>query len=468
MFETNELLKRLINYSFNNLYRKDKNVSAFLEEHFSEYIDDIREGLSGKNELLDKNLLDDLTNNCGKISNLSENIIETIQTFENGHIKQAYEKGYKLFDDNKDLFSIKEFDDQTMHCFARVRPDSVNINVKREMFHIPQNKSELIGAYRYSVAGYPCLYLASDLELSWYESNMPKKFSYCFMKVAENEKIQVINFIERPMEFLSGMITNLFNAKEKKEELIVSVIRNQIKNYILLYPLVASCSLIVKNRGEKYIPEYIMPQLLIQWIRENDDYDGVIYKSSLNCNLKDGMGAFNMALPVKEFRADGICEYLTRKLEVSDIYSIDTIKYFKEQKSQLIQQIGSFKNEIWLFLIHSKCNKEYLRQMVYICDYINLVYTALIENKYENSELVFNFINCLDSYIFMFKLNKENFINSMIITEGLEQEKTTSSEIEQIKKFYEDFLTITNKIVKKNQGFYLTHAIEKPGNYEKI
>ena len=44
----------------------------------------------------------------------------------------------------------------------------------------------------------------------------------------------------------------------------------------------------------------------MQWIRETDEFDGVRYKSSLNTSLVDGMGAINIALPVKEYRADGL------------------------------------------------------------------------------------------------------------------------------------------------------------------
>ena len=72
------------------------------------------------------------------------------------------------------------------------------------------------------------------------------------------------------------------------------------------------------------------------------------------------MGAFNIALPVKEFREDGLCENLTKKLLISDINYIDTVKYFEEKKRELIKEILDLKNEIWLFMIHSKCKKEKL------------------------------------------------------------------------------------------------------------
>ena len=61
----------------------------------------------------------------------------------------------------------------------------------------------------------------------------------------------------------------------------------------------------------------------MQWIRETDEFDGVRYKSSLNTSLVDGMGAINIALPVKEYRADGLDRRLAEKITVSDIGYLD-------------------------------------------------------------------------------------------------------------------------------------------------
>ena len=468
MFEENDLLKILINYNFSNLYRGEKNVSSFLEEHFNQYICDIKWGLKGNNKHIAQFILNDISKDFDKLVSLEKNIIDIIKTFEDGHLKKAYDEAFKFFDNNKDLFLVKTFDDQTRHYFARVRYGEFKSDDKKELFHIPRNKSGLIGAYRYSVAGFPCLYLANDLELSWYECNMPKTFSYCYMKIADTQKLKLINFVERPMDFFSGNIVNLFNAMSRKQEDIINIIKREIKNYIITYPLVASCSLIVKDRNQKYIAEYIVPQLLMQWIREKDEYDGVIYKSSLNSNLNKGMGAFNIALPVKEFREDGLCENLTKKLLISDINYIDTVKYFEEKKRELIKEILDLKNEIWLFMIHSKCKKDCLSQMIDICDYIYLTYTALIENKYTNSELIFNFINCLDSYIFMFKVNEDLFIQKMLITDGLVQEITTDFEKEKIHEIFNKFLKLTDMVVKRNQGFYITHNIPSVENFSNI
>lgn len=183
--------------------------------------------------------------------------------------------------------------------------------------------------------------------------------------------------------------------------------------------------MIVKDRVNKFVPEYIMPQILMQWIRESTDVDGVMYMSSLNNSLNRGLAAFNIALPCKIFRDDGLCGSLTGKMDVSDIEYIDIIEYFNKQKKELLDEISKLRNKVWMFLIHSKCNGEYLNQMIELCDYINVTYKTILEDKYVNGELIFNFINCMDTFISFFKRNKTMIIEKIIVQEGLEYEKTS-------------------------------------------
>ena len=44
---------------------------------------------------------------------------------------------------------------------------------KMQLFHIKKTLRNRVGAYRYSAVGSPCLYLASDRELAWFECGMP-------------------------------------------------------------------------------------------------------------------------------------------------------------------------------------------------------------------------------------------------------------------------------------------------------
>ena len=72
---------------------------------------------------------------------------------------------------------------------------------------------------------------------------------------------------------------NWFNNENDIEQ-----VRNYLLKYIYTYPLRAACSLVVKHPDGKFIEEYIIPQLLLQWVINDEDFDGIRYES---CSSSD-------------------------------------------------------------------------------------------------------------------------------------------------------------------------------------
>lgn len=52
------------------------------------------------------------------------------------------------------------------------------------------------------------------------------------------------------------------------------LIDKYIASYLTQFPLRAACSLEVINRNVSFIEEYIFPQQLLLWVRENNSFDG--------------------------------------------------------------------------------------------------------------------------------------------------------------------------------------------------
>ncbi|MFW1494652.1 hypothetical protein ACEV9S_24505, partial [Vibrio parahaemolyticus] len=48
----------------------------------------------------------------------------------------------------------------------------------------------------------------------------------------------------------------------------------------MTWPLIAACSIRVKNPSDNFKPEYIIPQLLLQWARDYKSIDGIRYTST--------------------------------------------------------------------------------------------------------------------------------------------------------------------------------------------
>jgi len=92
-----------------------------------------------------------------------------------------------------------------------------------------------------------------------------------------------------------------------------------MKSYVVCWPLLAGCAIRVQHRGEPFIEEYIIPQLLLQWLRKKaKGVDGLRYFSTHVEQSSSGPWlAINYVFPVKTQAHEGYCAELTKKLELT-------------------------------------------------------------------------------------------------------------------------------------------------------
>jgi len=471
MYKGDLLFQRLLKYDF-NLYRSSLDVPSYLDNHFKKYIKDIEEALAGNNPFIGVDFCSKVSDNLTLIRDICNKIVEVGNIYRDGRIKDAYETAYKLFSSIEpyflssfswkkregDYYRIRQGD-------FRIKPKEDSKQKKAELFHIKGNKRNLIGAYRYSIHGFPCLYLTSGFELGWFESGMPKQFSYCRMNIEETGEnaLRLIDISNRPMNLLPNIQMWVLNIKDDVDKR--KNVYKYFMNYIITYPLAAACSIKVKDRGEKFVEEYVIPQMLMHWIRENGGYDGIKYKSSLNTTLVEGMGAINVALPVKKFRGDGLCESLTSKISVSDIAYLDVNEDFKKYK-QYLQDIEEFKNELLNKRIRDNYCGGYALKLIDICQYINTTYYSIINGEYLNNVLLHQ-IDCIADFISTIRENKNSIIEKNIDEVRGKYPKINESELQnEISVDIDRFCELVRKVVYKHTAF--SFSKEKLDNFEKI
>ena len=92
-----------------------------------------------------------------------------------------------------------------------------------------------------------------------------------------------------------------------------------ILSYLATYPLRVSCSIKAENTGGHFIEEYILPQTLLLWIRENkSDFDGISYLSSKE-HIPQSSKKYNIVLPAKNINlTDGYCDELRRLFKIDE------------------------------------------------------------------------------------------------------------------------------------------------------
>lgn len=184
-----------------------------------------------------------------------------------------------------------------------------------EMFHVPFHKREKISSFRYSIPGYPTLYLSNCIYLAFRELNCPNYDDLYAVKIQQR-------FSSQRESLLDMRNQPLFFQDEYKYK------------YLARWLLIMSCSVIVCYPKEPFRPEYIIPQITLQWVKNNmlsgnNKILGVCYSSSKIDMDKGGfIGEFyNVALPIQLANKFGHCEmlkskfWLTKPISFKDVLS---------------------------------------------------------------------------------------------------------------------------------------------------
>lgn len=203
-----------------------------------------------------------------------------------------------MYNDKLNLFRVASVDDNVPYARTRI-------------FHTPYNLRSRVSISRYSIAGYPSLYLGTSLELCCEEVqyNPHKGFAIASKFKIERSieyndtEISVIELALKPQDFFNRENNNELTQRRFDE---IDLRDNTIRTaYLLWYPLIAACSFIRTNKSHPFAAEYIAPQLLMQWVRiemtkkHYNDYEqliGIRYFSCASERASD-MG-FNYVFPV--------------------------------------------------------------------------------------------------------------------------------------------------------------------------
>lgn len=170
---------------------------------------------------------------------------------------------------------------------------------RSRIFHILFNLRSKITTSRYSIAGYPCLYLGTNLELcaleTDYRSNKKTAIASRFQLVRNFEenkvRIRVMDIAVKPQDYLDMSVNKMdsnrhFAIKEWSKQIY------DLYEYFFWYPLILACSFIRNNRNEPFAAEYIIPQLLMQWARQKffeqtDKYSDLIGIRYFSCKSNE-------------------------------------------------------------------------------------------------------------------------------------------------------------------------------------
>jgi len=225
---------------------------------------------------------------------LINGIQETISLYLDGKINEAYNHlSSTLSHERKDFYGIiKQINIDHQTDFYRIRRQSNNtLLTPPELFHIPFELRGCVRNQRFSINGFPSLYVSSNLYTCWEELHRPNLNDFQAMRLR--------NIVE-------------LNVLDLTPPLIPRVIDKNHYRYLLIWPIIFACSIRVQRPDDIFKPEYIIPQLLLQWVRQNDNIDCIRYYSTnvdrYNSATKGDFS--NYVFPVKTNATSGYCTEL--------------------------------------------------------------------------------------------------------------------------------------------------------------
>ncbi|EKY3086980.1 hypothetical protein RA970_000070 [Cronobacter dublinensis] len=232
-----------------------------------------------------------------RITRIYFGVVNSLEYFLSGDIKSSYDTFDRTFSDRittdhiqKISIPLENLCNSSRPLF-RVRKSDTAVKNRDDIFHIPFSKRHLVNAQRYSVAGLPCLYLGSSLYVCWLEMDKPdfdKLYISSFVSSEENYKI---------LDFTSEILYSRFYSITNDDKM--SYITKM--SYICLMPLIYACSFAKINSNSSFTQEYIIPNLLMQWIsrRNKSNIVGIAYRSTRMLKTNHGDKSINVVLPPK-------------------------------------------------------------------------------------------------------------------------------------------------------------------------
>jgi len=295
---------------------------------FIDCIEKIFKELSIKLKSLNGELADLLAPNYSMLDEQCETIIRALTVYYKGYPHKSYLILKECLDGLKTqgLLPIQDTNvTEGLDEYFRIR-SGLSKYKKKDLFHIPFQLREKVSTQRYSIPGLPCLYLGDSIYVCWEELNRPDINQLNVSRFdMDGSKFRFLFFNET----MDDYIKRCFHGNQDgKPELLPG-----LASFLSYFPLLMVCSFKVAKPNEVFKPEYIIPQLLLQWIVGEQDLDGIKYRSNRINNSKNVAGTFaNMAIPVKTLKNEGFCTNLSSRISFTEPVSWQAIEISNEAK----------------------------------------------------------------------------------------------------------------------------------------
>lgn len=290
----------------------NKSFPTFLKEELEKYVKVFEKTINPiieeyvEFESLEKGII------LNKIKQFSNSLLESINLHYQGKVFEFIE----IFNNSlkEILFEEINTSDKIVagRKFYRARKDNELHFTSADLFHIKFEDRIHVTTKRYSIPGFPALYLGESTYVCWEEFDRTKFRSLWFSKFKNTVDLKII-LIERLEDFLTEI------EKVSKDFQLTFILR-----YLVTFPLSIACSIKVKNIKANFKPEYVIPQLLLQYVSKDDNFDGIKFPSTkINYSKLKNIPSYNFVFPIKTNKEKGYCDFLTSAFELTEPTSLE-------------------------------------------------------------------------------------------------------------------------------------------------
>ena len=236
-----------------------KDFYATLYKHLKNYREDI------------DNFYRDDTELCEEVKTVCLGICAAVDCSFRGYPAEAYKRFEGVMGVlSKNPLLIDEKDVNKELLYRVVDVENAAVPNRQRIFHVPFSMRSKMSTQRYSIPGFPSLYLGTSVELCCMEMNKDPQRDYICVSRFELQTDERINifFDSEQSPIFDNDEFKIFDVSIKPDTAIKKTGHDDGKiKYIKWYPLISACSYIRAMRDTPYSAEYIIPQLFLQWAR---------------------------------------------------------------------------------------------------------------------------------------------------------------------------------------------------------
>ena len=228
-----------------------KDFYATLYSHLKKYREDMENFYRNDNDL------------CAAVKTVCRGICAAVDASLRGYPGKAYERFEGVMEIlNEDPLLIEKEKINEERLYRVVDVGNATVPDRKRVFHVPFSMRSKMATQRYSIPGFPSLYLGTSVDLCCMESGKdPQRDFVCVSRyeLQTDKRMNNRSNEDNQRPVFDNDEFKIFDVSIKPDKAIETLCNNDkgVEKYIKWYPLIAACSYIRAKRDDPYSAEYI-------------------------------------------------------------------------------------------------------------------------------------------------------------------------------------------------------------------